>query len=73
MPPVSVVDDVDAGLHPVAGAGGGHDGADGLGDPSPPADHAPHVLGGHVDAEADAVSSLVGIDHDGVGLGARSS
>ena len=50
----SVVDDVDAGLDAVLGAGRGDQGPDGLGRPAPAADHPAHVLGGDVDAEPDA-------------------
>src|ERR1019366_4618308 len=43
----SVVDDVDAGLDPVAGPGGGDHPADGLGPPAPaPAGTAPVLRGG---------------------------
>ena len=52
----SVVDDVDAGLHPVTGAGGGHHGADGLGHATAATDDPAHVLGSDVDAKADAVA-----------------
>ena len=48
----SVVDDVDAGLDAVLGAGHVDQRADGLGRAAPAADDPAHVVGGHVQAEA---------------------
>src|SRR5665213_400558 len=64
----SVVDDVDAGLNAVARTGGSHHGADGLGHSATAADHPTHVLGRDMDAEADAVATLLGVDHHGFGV-----
>ena len=52
--------DVDVGV--VAGGGGPHDGADGLGGAAAPADHAAEVAGPDVDVEADPAAALGGVD-----------
>ena len=50
----SVVDDVHAGLDAVLGARHVDQGPDGLGGAAPAADHPAHVVGGHVQVEAQA-------------------
>ena len=64
----SVVDDVHAGLDAVLGAGHVDQSADGLGRPAPAPDHPSHVIGCHVQAEAQAAAPLLGVDDHRVGL-----
>ena len=52
----------------VLGAGHVDQGADGLGRPSPAPDHPSHVVGCHVQAEAQAAPTLFGVDDHRVGL-----
>ena len=64
----SVVDDVDAGLDPVAGPGGGDHRPDGLSHPAPATDDTAHVLRGDVNAEPHRGPPLLGVDHHCLGV-----
>jgi len=60
---VSVVDDVDAGLHAILGTGHIDQRADGLGRLAPAPDHSAHVVGSYVHVEAQSARrSSVSID-----------
>src|SRR4051812_3472004 len=62
------VNDVDGRLDALRGAGGPHDGADGLGHPAPPPDDLAHVVGRHMEGEHHATPPLADVDLNGVGL-----
>src|SRR5437660_313238 len=62
------VHDVEARPHTFLGAGGGHDLAEGLGDPAAATDHLAHVGRRHVEAQLHLAPALRGLHEDAVGV-----
>src|SRR3982751_1417125 len=62
------VDDVDVDLGAFLGAGGPHEGADGLGDAAAAADHLAHVVGGDARPQRQAAAVVLVLDPDAGGV-----